>query len=76
MSEQVKELRRQVKALVDKQPLDKLYRILEVIEEEDEEEEMPEELAKILDRALAQADRGELIPHEEVMKKIRQRLKK
>jgi predicted transcriptional regulator len=76
MSEDVKVLRKQVKALVDKQPLDKLYRILEVIEEEDEEEEIPEELAKILDRALAQADRGMLIPHEEVMKKYEKWLKK
>jgi predicted transcriptional regulator len=76
MSEDVKELRRQVKALVDQLPSDKLYRILEVIEDEDGEEEMPDALKASLEEAIAQSERGEGQQHEEAMKEVRQWLKK
>ena len=72
-------LRKHVKKFVDKaneRELRMIYRLFEMNNEVDWWPEIGREHQKAIKEGLAQADKGEVIPHHEMVKKYRKWLKK
>jgi predicted transcriptional regulator len=72
-------LRKQVKKYIDEaddKTVQMVYALLEAEHQYDFWDELPEEVRADIDEAIKQADAGELIPHEEVMKKYQKWLTK
>ncbi len=51
--------------------LEKVSQLLKQEKEADWWDELPRSVQESIDEAIAEADRGETIPHEEVMKEVR-----
>ncbi len=76
----ISEMREQIKELIDDADDETVEKVFQILEDEDDGEDplanmSPEQEASFL-KSLAQADRGETIPHEEVMKKYARWLSK
>ncbi len=72
-------LRKQVKKFVDKaneKELSMIYRLFEIEKQSDWWPEISKEHQKAIKEALTEADKGDVIPHEEMVKKYRKWLKK
>ncbi len=72
-------LRSQVKKFVDtasEKELEMAYHLFDAAKKDDWWDEITIEQKKIIDTGLAQLDKGEGIPHKEVMKKYSKWLKK
>jgi predicted transcriptional regulator len=72
-------LRKQVKKYIDEaddKTVQMVYALLEVEHQYDFWDELPDEVKTDIDEAIKQADAGELISHEEVMKKYQKWLTK
>ena len=72
-------LRNQVKKFVDtasEKELEMVYHLFDASKKNDWWDEISEEQKKAVDKGLAQLDRGEGVPHKEVMKKYSKWLKK
>ncbi len=72
-------LRKQVKKYIDEaedKTVQMVYALLEAEQQYDFWDELPEGVKADIDEAIRQADAGELIPHEEVMKKYQKWLTK
>jgi predicted transcriptional regulator len=67
-------LRKEVKKYVDKaddRTLKIVHAMLEAEQDYDSWDELPASLKASINRGLKQADKGEVIPHEEVVKKYK-----
>ncbi len=53
--------------------LEKVSQILKQEQEADWWDELPESVQQAIEAGIKEADRGETIPHEEVMKEVRER---
>lgn len=72
-------LRKQVKKFVDtasEKELEMVYHLFDASKRNDWWDEISPEEKKVIDKGLKQLDKGEGIPHEEVMKKYAKWLKK
>jgi len=72
-------LRKQVKKFVDtasEKELEMVYHLFDASKKNDWWDEINPEEKKAIDKGLSQIDKGEGIPHEEVMKKYAKWLKK
>jgi predicted transcriptional regulator len=72
-------LRSQVKKFVataSEKELEMVYHLFDAVKKDDWWDEISKEQKKAIDKGLAQLDRGEGIPHKEVMKKYSKWLKK
>jgi hypothetical protein len=72
-------LRSQVKEFVNtasEKELELMYRFFDVENKDDWWDEITEEQKKLVNKGLAQLDKGEGVPHKEVMKKYAKWLKK
>jgi len=72
---ELKELRNEVKRFVDhadERVVKMMYAMLETADESDLWDEMPDEIKAELEESIDQADRGELMTHEQVMNKFPQ----
>jgi len=72
-------LRKQVKKYIDKaddKTVQMVFAMLEAEQQYDFWDELPETIKERIDEAIKQADSGQLIPHEEVMKKYKKWLTK
>ena len=68
----VKQMRKEVKQYIDsadEKVVKMVHAMLEVDAENDWWDEMPDNVKADVEAALAEADRGELIPHEEIKKR-------
>jgi predicted transcriptional regulator len=72
-------LRSQVKKFVataSEKELEMVYHLFDAVKKDDWWDEIGSDQKKAIDKGLAQLDRGEGIPHKEVMKKYSKWLKK
>ncbi len=72
-------LRSQVKKFVataSEKELEMVYHLFDAVKKDDWWDEITKEQKKAIDKGLAQLDRGEGVPHKEVMKKYSKWLKK
>lgn len=72
-------LRKQVKKYIDDaddKTVQMVFAMLEAEQHYDFWDELPDKIKEDIDEAIKQADSGQLIPHEEVMKKYKKWLTK